>query len=186
VPGDAKYNSARRVWNWRYDEHPAMIAQCANSDDVRRSVEFARKQNLLAAIRAEAIASRLFDLRRRIGDRSIADEASKDRSGKAHSPRGARTLIADFDNAAAPRVWRRRWAHVRRWRRRAHLGGETMAGRASMGPPATNLTSVDLVTADGELARAKRKRASGPLLGDARGGRKLRGREPRSNTSSIP
>ena len=38
VPGDAEYNSARRVWNWRYDEHPAMIARCAGTDDVRRSV----------------------------------------------------------------------------------------------------------------------------------------------------
>ena len=52
VPGDVEYNSARRVWNWRYDEHPAMIAQCAVTDDVRRSVEFARKRHLRAAIRS--------------------------------------------------------------------------------------------------------------------------------------
>ena len=52
VPGDAEYNSARRVWNWRYDERPAMIARCAGADDVRRSVEFARKQHLLTAIRS--------------------------------------------------------------------------------------------------------------------------------------
>jgi hypothetical protein len=35
VPSDAEYNSARRIWNWRYDQRPAMIARCAGTDDVR-------------------------------------------------------------------------------------------------------------------------------------------------------
>src|SRR5487761_1881434 len=43
LPGDAGYDFARRTWNRRFDKHPAIIAQCANTDDVRRSVEFARK-----------------------------------------------------------------------------------------------------------------------------------------------
>jgi len=52
VPGDAEYDAARRVWNRRYDKHPAMIARCAGADDVRRSVEFGRRWNLPAAIRS--------------------------------------------------------------------------------------------------------------------------------------
>src|SRR5579863_5963320 len=52
VPGDADYDAARRVWNARYDKHPACIARCANTDDVRRSVDFARANELATAVRS--------------------------------------------------------------------------------------------------------------------------------------
>jgi FAD/FMN-containing dehydrogenase len=52
LPGDANYNSERRLWNARYDKHPAMIAQCANTDDVVRTVEFARKNDRVVSIRS--------------------------------------------------------------------------------------------------------------------------------------
>lgn len=54
LPGDAGYDIARRTWNRRFDQHPAIIAQCVNTDDVRRSVEFARKHNLETAVRSGA------------------------------------------------------------------------------------------------------------------------------------
>jgi hypothetical protein len=52
LPGDKDYDSARKLWNTRYDKHPAMIARCAGADDVRRAVEFARKNDLAASIRS--------------------------------------------------------------------------------------------------------------------------------------
>lgn len=51
-PGDKEYESARQVWNFHYDTHPAMIAQCATTKDVVRCVEFARKSDLRVAVRS--------------------------------------------------------------------------------------------------------------------------------------
>jgi hypothetical protein len=52
LPGNSGYDSARKVWNARFDKHPAIIAQCAATEDVARTVEFARKNNLPVAARA--------------------------------------------------------------------------------------------------------------------------------------
>jgi len=52
LPGDSEYESARTLWNTRHDKHPAMIARCAATDDVVRCVEFARKNDLVVAIRS--------------------------------------------------------------------------------------------------------------------------------------
>ena len=51
LAGDAGYESARRIWNGMHDKHPALIAQCTSSDDVRHAVQFASANNLLTAVR---------------------------------------------------------------------------------------------------------------------------------------
>jgi FAD binding domain/Berberine and berberine like len=51
-PGDDSYDEARRVYNRAIDRHPALIARCAGVDDVRRSVEFARRNAIPATVRA--------------------------------------------------------------------------------------------------------------------------------------
>ena len=43
-PGDAGYDVARAVPNAMIDRHPAIIARCADSDDVIACVRFARDQ----------------------------------------------------------------------------------------------------------------------------------------------
>jgi FAD/FMN-containing dehydrogenase len=45
------YDAARRVWNQAYDRRPLAMARCADVDDVRRCVEFARRHTLPVAIR---------------------------------------------------------------------------------------------------------------------------------------
>ena len=50
-PGDATYDSARRVWNGMIDKYPAAIARCADAADVVKAVQFARDQHLEVAIR---------------------------------------------------------------------------------------------------------------------------------------
>jgi FAD/FMN-containing dehydrogenase len=45
------YDDARRVWNLAYDRHPLAMARCAELDDVRRCVEFARRHSVPVAIR---------------------------------------------------------------------------------------------------------------------------------------
>jgi FAD/FMN-containing dehydrogenase len=51
LPGDAAYETARRVWNGAIDRHPALIVRCADAHDVRRAVEFARHSHLDVAVR---------------------------------------------------------------------------------------------------------------------------------------
>jgi FAD/FMN-containing dehydrogenase len=51
LPKDQGYDSARRIWNSMIDKRPALIARCLNSSDVVRSVNFARDNGLLLAVR---------------------------------------------------------------------------------------------------------------------------------------
>jgi hypothetical protein len=40
LPGDAGYDSARRIWNASIDKHPGLIARCSDAADVVRAVKF--------------------------------------------------------------------------------------------------------------------------------------------------
>jgi FAD/FMN-containing dehydrogenase len=50
-PGDAEYDSARRIWNASVDKRPGLIARCAGVADVIAAVTFAREHELLTAVR---------------------------------------------------------------------------------------------------------------------------------------
>ena len=50
-PGDAAYDSARRVWNGAIDRHPGLVARATGVADVRAAVRFARSQGLPLAVR---------------------------------------------------------------------------------------------------------------------------------------
>src|SRR5437870_3902306 len=51
-PGDKDYDDARKVYNGMIHKKPRMIARCADVADVIRSVNFARDNELLLAIRS--------------------------------------------------------------------------------------------------------------------------------------
>jgi FAD/FMN-containing dehydrogenase len=51
-PPDKGYDEARKVYNGMIDKHPRLIVYCADVADVIRSVNFARENNLLIAIRS--------------------------------------------------------------------------------------------------------------------------------------
>jgi FAD/FMN-containing dehydrogenase len=50
-PADAGYHEIRKVWNSMIDKKPALIARCLGVADVITSVDFARANNLLVAVR---------------------------------------------------------------------------------------------------------------------------------------
>lgn len=50
-PGDADYDTTRKVYNAMIDRHPRMIAHCADVADVIASVNLARKTGLLVSVR---------------------------------------------------------------------------------------------------------------------------------------
>src|SRR2546422_6881728 len=51
-PGDKDYDEARKVYNGMIHKKPRLIARCADVADVIRSVNFARDNDLLLAIRS--------------------------------------------------------------------------------------------------------------------------------------
>jgi hypothetical protein len=50
-PGDAQYDTARKVYNGMIDKRPRLIARCVDIADIIAAVEFGRENNLLTAIR---------------------------------------------------------------------------------------------------------------------------------------
>ena len=50
-PADPGYDEARKVFNGMIDKHPRMIARCADVADVIASVNFARENDMLLAVR---------------------------------------------------------------------------------------------------------------------------------------
>jgi FAD/FMN-containing dehydrogenase len=51
APGDAGYDSARKVWNGMIDKRPALIAQCRGAKDVAACVRLAREHDLPLSVR---------------------------------------------------------------------------------------------------------------------------------------
>jgi FAD/FMN-containing dehydrogenase len=51
LPGDARYEEARKVYNGMIDKQPALIARCKNAADVVNAVNFGRNNQLTVTIR---------------------------------------------------------------------------------------------------------------------------------------
>jgi FAD/FMN-containing dehydrogenase len=52
LPEENGYDDARRLWNGRYDKRPSLIARCTGVADVMEIVRFARENGLPAAVRS--------------------------------------------------------------------------------------------------------------------------------------
>ncbi|HKZ36248.1 MAG TPA: FAD-binding oxidoreductase, partial [Chryseolinea sp.] len=50
-PENPGYDQARKIWNGLFNKRPAMIVQCLSVEDVITTVNFARKNNMLVAIK---------------------------------------------------------------------------------------------------------------------------------------
>jgi hypothetical protein len=155
LPGDEGYDPARKIWNARYDKHPAMIARCANTDDVRRAVEFGRKNNVLTSVRSGGhdpagfstnddgivIDLGLMDLVTLAADNRSVSAQPGARVGQLYEELGKHNLTAV--SGACPGVG---------------LGGLTTGGGESaiqsmFGTASDNVLAAQVVTADGQVMR---------------------------------
>src|SRR6187200_2451226 len=53
-PQDPGYDQARKVWNAAHDKHPALVVRPTSTEDVVRTVRFARSEALPIAVRGGA------------------------------------------------------------------------------------------------------------------------------------
>ncbi len=155
-PGDAEYDSVRGVWNGMIDRRPGIIVRCQGVADVIAAVNFARGHGLLVAVRG--------------GGHSVAGHAVCDGG-----------LMIDLSAMRAVRVdpiARRAWVQGgATWGdvdcettafglatpggliSTTGVGGLTLSGgvgwlRGTAGLCVDNLTSADVVTADGQMLHA--------------------------------
>jgi len=100
-PGDSEYDTARAVWNGMVDRRPAIIAYCANVNDVIHSIAFARDTGILTSVRSgghNIAGSSLCDGGLVI-DLSRMNEVTVDPEN--HTARaGGGALLADLDAAS--------------------------------------------------------------------------------------
>jgi FAD/FMN-containing dehydrogenase len=155
-PGDASYESQRRVWNGSIDRYPACIARCADAADVATALRFARTHGLLVAVRGGGHSfpghsvcddGMVIDLSLMKGIRVDPD---------AHTARvQAGVLLGELDQATQNYALAVTAGIV------THTGvaGLTLGGgigwiMRKYGLTVDNLLSVDMVTADGESVTA--------------------------------
>jgi len=156
LPSDDLYESARKIWNAMIDKHPAIIARCATTSDIVRTVNFARDNGLLLAVRGGGhhIAGNAMCDDGVVIDLSKMKAASVDPGARRVTIEGGATL-ADLD--AATQAYG--LATPVGINSTTGVAGLTLGGgfgwlSRKYGMTVDNLESAEVVTATGEVVRA--------------------------------
>ena len=154
--GDARYESARTIWNAMIDRHPAAIAHCTGAEDVARAIQAARENKLDASIRgaghniagtAVCEGGLMIDLS---GMKDVRIDKEKKRAAV-----GPGATLADFDAAAQ----KHGLATPVGINSTTGISGLTLGGgfgwlTRKYGMTVDNLVEAEVVTADGKRVRA--------------------------------
>jgi FAD/FMN-containing dehydrogenase len=170
--GDEGYEEARRVWNGMIDRRPALIARAASVADVINSVNFARENDLLLAVRGgghnvagtgTVDGGLLIDLSRMKGVKVDPERRT------AHVEPGV--TIGELDRKTQAFGLATPMGVVSE----TGVAGLTLGGglgwlRRKHGLSSDNLLSVDLVTADGRFVSASEEENADLFWGIKGGG----------------
>ncbi len=102
-PADAGYDDARRIYNGAIDRRPALVARCADADDVATAIALAREFDYPLAVRAggHGVAGHAICEGGVVVDLTRMREVGVDAEGLVvHVGGGARLM--DLDSACAP------------------------------------------------------------------------------------
>jgi FAD/FMN-containing dehydrogenase len=171
LPRDASYEAQRRVWNGSVDRYPAAIARCADVGDVATALRFARTHGLLVAVRG---GGHSFPGHSVCDDGMVIDLSPMKRITVDPEARRVRVqggaLLGEVDAATQPHGLAMTCGIV------THTGvaGLTLGGglgwiMRKYGLAIDQLSSAEVVTADGELLTASAEE-NADLFWGVRGG----------------
>ena len=168
---DPGYDEARQIWNAMIDRRPAVIAQCAQADDVPRVISFARENNLEISVRGAGhnIAGNA------LCDNGVTIDFSRMKkvrvdAGKKRAYVEPGATLADLDLA----IQAHGLATPVGINSTTGIAGLTLGGgfgwlTRKYGMTIDNLISVDMITAEGQKVRAS-ENENADLFWAVRGG----------------
>ncbi len=171
LPGDARYDEARKVYNGMIDKYPAIIIRCVDTADVIAAVKFAHNQNLEVAVRGGGHNGPGFGT----VDNGLVIDLGRMRAVRVDP--GNRTVrveggaqLGDVDHATHPFGLAVPYGFVST----NGVGGLTLGGgigylTRKYGLSIDNLLSVDMVLADGRFITASQEE-NADLFWAVRGG----------------
>ncbi|WP_086738845.1 FAD-binding oxidoreductase [Streptomyces glaucescens] len=156
APGDAGYDEARTVFNAMIDRRPAVIAQCADEDDVVRAVRFGRELDLNIAVRGggHSVAGMALNDNGLVVDLRRMHGVTVHPGAEAVRVEGGATM-SHLDRATQPYGLATTGGRAST----TGVGGFVLGGGSGWldrwcGLAVDNLLGVELVTADGERTHA--------------------------------
>ena len=171
VPGEMRYEAARRVWNGMVDRRPAVIARCTDAGDVAAVLRVARERGLPVAVRGGGhnVAGNA------VCDGGVVIDLSAQKAIRVDpESRTARVapgvLLGELDRATQASGLATPTGNVSM----TGVAGLTLGGGLGWiarkhGPTCDNLVSAEVVTVDGERVRASAEE-NADLLWGLRGG----------------
>jgi FAD/FMN-containing dehydrogenase len=159
LPGDSDYDDIRKIWNAMIDKHPAAIVRVAQSEDVQRTIGFARENRLELTIRGAGhnIAGNAISENGIMIDLSTLKNVRVDaKKNRAYVDPGA--TLADFDAAVQAHTL----ATPVGINSTTGIAGLTLGGgfgwlTRKYGFTIDNLISADVITADGNKRQVNEK-----------------------------